>query len=396
MKIIDKIDIEHIYDKNLNFLIGSGASSGLFPTLAVPLDKWEYTYETLLDKTKDIPDDDTKRKLTTLIFMAYYHKLISPVQQCEYKFKKHTPEIGVLKNYYRFLKTILQILGRSDNKICNMFTTNYDGCIPFIADKILQEGDIDFSINDGTSGFFKKQLEARNYNKIHQRTGMFSEYKEQLPTINYIPLHGSAYWRLESEKIFVDYQSNSQKVDVPSEISEFCDLLNNENKTYKDLVSYAEDPLEELTFLSEDSMADFLEKYEAIPIVNPTKEKFYETVIKEHYYQMLRLMSYELEKEQTVFITFGFSFADEHILSLVKRSLSNPNLLLYVCCYNKNEVDTMKEYFSRFDNVYLIDVTENEETDNDTSLDFNKFNNDVFTLKELIAPHQKSSSNEGK
>ena len=73
-------------------------------------------------------------------------------------------------------------------------------------------------------------------------------------------------------------------------------------------------------------IADFWKAYKELPVVNPTKWKFHETVFEEHYNQALRTLSYELEKPNTVFIIFGFSFADEHILSLVKRSLSNPTL----------------------------------------------------------------------
>ena len=33
----NQIKVDEIYDYNLNFLLGSGASSGLFPTLALSL-----------------------------------------------------------------------------------------------------------------------------------------------------------------------------------------------------------------------------------------------------------------------------------------------------------------------------------------------------------------------
>jgi hypothetical protein len=96
---------------------------------------------------------------------------------------------------------------------------------------------------------------------------------------------------------------------------------------------------------------------------------------------MLRLLSYELEKPNSVFITFGFSFSDEHILNLVKRSLSNPTLQLFVCCFNELELSIMQEYFKIYKNVEYIIV--------DGNLDFNAFNEGVFTIapkaKEPIA-----------
>jgi len=118
---------------------------------------------------------------------------------------------------------------------------------------------------------------------------------------------------------------------------------------------------------------NFAKSYKALPIVNPTKWKFHETVFEEHYYQMLRLLSYELEKPDTVFIAFGFSFADEHILNLVKRSLSNPSLHMYVCCFDAAEKDSMEQKFLGFANVELVLL--------DGDLNFTAFNDEVFTTK---------------
>ena len=89
---------------------------------------------------------------------------------------------------------------------------------------------------------------------------------------------------------------------------------------------------------------------------------------------MLRLMSYELEKPSSILITFGFSFADEHIENLVKRSLSNPKLQVYVCCYNDSEKQKMQTKFNGFDNVEYIC------NDFNGNLDFDYFNGKVFKL----------------
>ena len=87
----------------------------------------------------------------------------------------------------------------------------------------------------------------------------------------------------------------------------------------------------------------------------------------------MRLLSYELEKPDTVFVAFGFSFADEHILNLVKRSLSNPSLHMYVCCFNEAEKDEMENKFLGFGNIELVTV--------EGTLDFSAFNEQVFTTK---------------
>src|SRR5690606_18131416 len=108
------------------------------------------------------------------------------------------------------------------------------------------------------------------------------------------------------------------------------------------LINFGEDEFEDWEDLGAD---EFWSKYNEIPIVNPTKWKFHETVFEEAYYQILRHLSFELERPNSVLITFGFSFSDEHILNLVQRSLSNPSLTVYISCYNDFEKFEMKSKF---------------------------------------------------
>ncbi len=119
----------------------------------------------------------------------------------------------------------------------------------------------------------------------------------------------------------------------------------------------------------------FWKKYKEIPVVNPTTWKFHETVYEEHYYQMLRLLSYELEKPNAVLITFGFSFADAHVLNLVKRSLSNPHLQVFVCCYSNDSYLELSQTFGQYRNVKCFTL------ESAAPLDFTAFNDKVFTLQ---------------
>ena len=80
----------------------------------------------------------------------------------------------------------------------------------------------------------------------------------------------------------------------------------------------------------------FYKLYKDFPVVNPTKDKFSDTVFQQHYYQLLRMLSFELEKQDSVLVVFGFSFADEHILEIVRRSIVNPKLKIYVIAFNKD------------------------------------------------------------
>ena len=87
---------------------------------------------------------------------------------------------------------------------------------------------------------------------------------------------------------------------------------------------------------STDEINKFFTKYQTLPVVNPTKQKFKDTVFQQHYYQLLRMLSFELEKPDSVLIVFGFSFADEHILEIVRRSIVNPKLKIYVIAFDND------------------------------------------------------------
>ena len=78
-------------------------------------------------------------------------------------------------------------------------------------------------------------------------------------------------------------------------------------------------------------MKKFIDEYENLLIINPTKEKFRSSVLNRNYYELLRIYSTELEKENTVLFVMGFSFSDEHIREVTIRAAnSNPTLKVYI------------------------------------------------------------------
>ncbi|QBR84676.1 hypothetical protein E3983_10055 [Legionella israelensis] len=369
-----QIKIDEICDKNINFIVGSGASYGLFPTLQLSMhnddSRRQHTIETLAEYFEQERKDDLK----ALLFMHYFRSCVYPVMHFDIDSIKSEDQKNVIEQYTRFLNTVLTILykRRSPGRRCNIFTTNYDGCVVFSADILLRQGQYDFAINDGTRGFKKRYLQVKNFNSFIYQSGIFEQSFTDVPQINCIHLHGSVYWQKEMDKIIVDYKNINnfdeieQKIKSLNALTQFNGIV---NSTEAKLSDFDELDLSELT---EDLKTDFWESYKRLPIVNPEKWKFHETVFEEHYYQMLRALSYELEKPNTVFISFGFSFADEHILNLVKRSLSNPTLQLFICCFNAQEFEVMKERFSGFNNVQLISLESN--------LDFELFNKTVLRL----------------
>lgn len=374
--------LSDIYDSNLNLLIGSGASSGLFPTLALNVrDETgnSMTVESLATKLSKGREDPSY----TALFMHYYKECIEPVLIADYAFTAQDQKKKmVMDNYVALIRTILSVLARKksgDKRACNIFTTNYDGCIAHAAEELLRSGSTQFFMNDGSLGFKRRYLDARNFTTRLTQTGVFMQHRHDLPQVNLIQLHGSTYWHKDEQRIRIDYVlGNEDRLvkNVPFEkISAFSQALIDNNAKVADLPKVE---------LSTDEIASFWTAYDRLPIVNPTKWKFHETVFEEHYYQMLRYLSYELERSNTTLITFGFSFADEHIRNLIRRSLSNPSLQIFICCFNASGRAAMEKEFATHSNVKAVSLDDN--------LDFTAFNEKVFTIKPVtLAPLAKES-----
>ncbi|MDG2524577.1 SIR2 family protein [Stenotrophomonas sp. HITSZ_GD] len=367
-----KINIPDIYDKNVNFLIGSGASAGLFPTLSLQV-RDDFGEKMTIESLATAFEAASDARYIPL-FMYYYTRCVRPAQLYDPANVKSEDKIRVLDNYKTLLRTILTALQRRKplDKRCNIFTTNYDSCFAHAADALIEESAIDFVLNDGARGFRRKTLNARNFNSFLCQTGIFDRTQSSIPQINLIHLHGSIYWKKEGTGIAVDY-SNPATADLIDKQT-MNSLTPFSTSLWDDGLTYSEIPTPKIT---QSKLENFWTTYKQLPIVNPTKWKFHETVFDEHYYQMLRLLSYELEKPNSILITFGFSFADEHILHLVERSLSNPSLQLFVCCYDSAQYERVQKTFRAFKNVTCIQPGA-------SNINFDEFNRTVFTLESTL------------
>lgn len=373
----DKFNLYDVYEQNLNFLFGSGASFGFLPTLALQIKDTKgnsYTFETL---AKELEHKSIHR-LYPMLFMHYFKKCINPGLPRFPKAPCPPNHFEVLNEYKSFLKTLLAVLekqSRNDKK-CNIYTTNYDNCFEVSADSLLAEQASNCSINDGSAGFQQRKFHTKNFNNRIVQKGIFDKHAEYIPQMNILHPHGSVYWHKVDKSIAVNYGHTPYDIvfDAKQEglLTGFEALVNDSSKDLDALIDFGEDEfgLEDWDSLQADI---FWDKYNQIPIVNPTKWKFHETVFEEAYYQILRHLSFELERPNSILITFGFSFADEHILHLVQRSLSNPSLTVYISCYNDNEKRDMQQKFKGYSNVKYIAI--------DDDLTFARFNKRVFTLK---------------
>lgn len=366
--MFESIQAIDAYNKNINILIGSGASADLFPTLKLKIKDLKGECETIETLATKFATYEDKR---TALFMHYYNTCILPVQLFSPSAVKDKKGLANLENYELLITTLLGLLDRRKdlNRKINIFTTNYDGCLAHSSDNILSKGSHDFVVNDGTSGFHKKQLHAKNFSTFQCQTGIFERTNYGIPQLNIIHLHGSVYWSKNVDKIEVKYTNDFENLlnhTVVSKIKKFSEYLVTEGGTTAGIpdISFRRPQIDR-----------FWAEYDKLPIVNPTKWKFHETVFEEHYYQMLRLLSYELEKPNSILITFGFSFADEHILKLIQRSLSNPLLQTFICCFSQKSAKDLTKEFKLWKNVTIIAPPNNE------VLDFENFNKYVFSLK---------------
>jgi hypothetical protein len=89
---------------------------------------------------------------------------------------------------------------------------------------------------------------------------------------------------------------------------------------------------------SDSEIEKFITSYDKLVMINPNKDKFEDTTLKLHYYELLRMFSNNIDKENSVLFVFGFSFADEHICEIVNRAIkSNPTLLVVIFAYSQDE-----------------------------------------------------------
>ncbi|WMY75338.1 SIR2 family protein [Buttiauxella selenatireducens] len=355
-----------LLDKNINFLIGSGASASYIPTLRINDDK---TYE-------DILTDSDYSEILNYVYHQYYKNILRksfclvPLGSLSRKKRRET-----LTSYEELIENIVSLINRKGaNQIrrANIFTTNYDLFFEKASDRLLRKS-ANFIFNDGARGLSKRYLQISNFHTSTWHQGTNDLYKFEIPTINLIKMHGSVSWKKISEdKIEVNYPSdypNGLELEITTN-----DIKETVNNIEEHSSKYTAEEILSLSSEDESALQNFREEYNKLAIVNPTKAKFEETVFQQHYYQSLRLLSYELEKPQTVLVCFGFSFKDEHIREIISRSLSNPSLIVYIFCYKKDDKAEIKKLVSNKKIIFIH--PDNDDSENVINID--RFINCIF------------------
>ena len=315
-----------VQDCNINFLLGSGVSAPYLPTLG----KIEKLLTELADKKEEGEvRDDQEKIIRASLYKKFFDDVISKNIDILYDDKSAT---DVLNNYTNFLKTLnFLVLNRKStilNKQVNLFTTNFD----VFLEKSLERAEVE--CNDGFSGRFTPVFNLTNFKKLFFKTSSHYDNRSELPVFNLMKLHGSLTWdKRENDRIIF-----SRDLAIIKTIAKTIKGLTiadgelikiDDEANINSLIS----GVKKCTNLTND-IHNFIAKYEKLAIVNPTKEKFRATVLNQSYYELLRIYSNELEKENTVLFVAGFSFSDEHIRDITVRAAnSNPTLKIYVLSY---------------------------------------------------------------
>lgn len=195
--------------KQLNFLIGSGASAksiGLMKDFKDDNETGKSANEKLEDKIKCISKKILSDNLDD-----------NNIQEN-------------LDDYTHFLKSVIDAINLSNSrqtpKSVNLFTTNYDLYIEKAVDELIETSR--FVFNDGANGYFKRVLESSNYNRVVSYKGLNDNYVSEIPSISLIKPHGSMNWSESNGSIIVGNEvSKNPKIVKPTGIEEKDTYLDN-------------------------------------------------------------------------------------------------------------------------------------------------------------------------
>lgn len=302
---------------NVNFLIGSGASIKAINSLG----NLENELTMLIRDYHASQNEEIKIQIIDLI-NSFLLRVKEPNEKLLSRTFTEDENIVETNNLYKsFLKIVYDLLlNRGSNQLpkkINMFTTNYD----LFMENALEE--LRLPYNDGGIGNFNRFFSSKNFQRRVYKLSDSYSYQYEEPVINLIKLHGSINWSLDNE---------SDSILIANKI------------TINDLNI---DCVNEYAYIKEESN---------FPIIIPTNQKFVRTLMEHIYYDLSRLYSNELEREQSVLFCFGFSFEDEHIRSITKRVLGNPHLTLIVFPFSYEDEQNILEHFSTQSNVKVIRV----------------------------------------
>lgn len=305
----------------VNFLIGSGASC-----LAIPI--VGNLEQEIADLFNGGLEEEARSRMYDFLasIQEPTNKLIQGIDD---------PQNNSTLEQYRNCLGVIEIMLRERRtdllpKQATIFTTNYD--------LFIEQASAAFSTLNLNDGFIRvprldKRVEysSRMFFTQTYNIGNVYDYEVEIPSINFVKLHGSVSWTKDGDDVL-------------------CQIRN------RDLLP-AGSPRADIR--------DFVESY---AVVLPQTTKFRTTLMERTYYELLRIYANELDKANTLLITFGFSFGDSHILDMTKKALKNPTLKLVAFAFNAADRDAFAAKFDSNNNVDIVAPPAGEE------IDFQRFN----------------------
>ena len=382
-----------IQSSHINFLFGAG--------LSLPYLKALGNIETWLTECATIENESARKITEDNLKITYVEGVMKPCLDAISMYKKPEELEGVEAAYRDFLRIWNHIISRRGStllsKQVNIFTTNIDPLLEGVAE------DLGIEFNNGFKGVMRPVFREEAFSTIVSKVSPLYQRTSELPTFNYLKMHGSVNWRHKenSAEIFYDGSLDVLKKVVDC-IKEYPDQfqvikrlqyeLDKENEgkddaqkrelQFDDLVNAVEDavgksqsvPVEEslveeeipteslsIDSASSELMQSFREAYDELVMIHPRKAKFRETVLDLHFYELMRLYANALEKPTTCLFAMGFSFADEHIAQITRRAVaSNPTLLVIVFAYDDTAKKAIDKCIGESNNNNIIILSPEE------------------------------------
>lgn len=373
----------YIQSANVSFLIGSGCSRPFLATLG----NVENLLTQINSDTNNSPD--VKKTIKASVYKAYFDTAIYPNLS---KLPDDKRDYSI-SEYARFLSIWNEIISKRGSRLLpkqvNLYTTNVDTLIENAAETISVE------LNDGFKGSVHQYFDESNFQKTISKTSLHFQNISELPVFNLLKIHGSINWsKVQEDRITNDYglqivrgiQEELGKI-PESAFVPITSIKDGEivNRSYDELAFDAEfdGPGDTAVF------DPFMREYEKLIMVNPTKQKFVETVMDMHFYELMRQYSNTLERENSLLFVAGFSFADEHIAKLTLRAANaNPTLQIIILAFSDGEEASFKDKLKMANsalnnNIYILTPQKLKDSNKEDS--FFKYIEGInyFGLKEI-------------
>ena len=293
-----------IQSSHINFLFGAGLSRPYLTTLG-DIETWLTDCATIENgRVRQITEDNLK--------ITYVEGVMKPCLDAISMDEKPEELQEVEAAYRDFLKIWNHIISRRGStllsKQVNIFTTNIDPLLEGVAE------DLGIEFNNGFKGMMRPVFREEAFSTIVSKVSPLYQRTSELPTFNYLKMHGSVNWRHKENSAEIFYDGHLETLAKVVECMEkYPPLyraiermrpgfeLKELEEAVEDSISLAGPESEEGSdawkgrstgsawFPSDRNkqMQSFREAYDELVMINPRKAKFRETVLDLHFYDAL-------------------------------------------------------------------------------------------------------------